>query len=156
MSKKKELAVAALRNGTVIDHIPSEALFRAVRILGIEKLKVSVTIGNNLASSRFGAKGIIKVADTEFDQTVLDRIAIIAPTAVVNIIRDYEVVDKRPVVLADTVSGIVRCGNPKCITNNEPMPTKFKVVDHEDVTLRCSYCNHTFKANNSTFVGENQ
>ncbi|MDE6437719.1 MAG: aspartate carbamoyltransferase regulatory subunit [Muribaculaceae bacterium] len=154
MSNKKELAVAALRNGTVIDHIPSEALFRAVRILGIEKLKVSVTIGNNLASSRFGHKGIIKVADTEFSQEALDRIAIIAPTAVVNTIRDYEVVEKRPVVLPDVLCGIVRCGNPKCITNNEPMSTRFIVVDRDKVTLRCAYCTHTFNAENSTFVGE--
>lgn len=154
MSNKKELAVAALRNGTVIDHIPSEALFRAVRILGIEKLKVSVTIGNNLASSRFGHKGIIKVADTEFGPDVLDRIAIIAPTAVVNIIRDYEVVEKRPVVLGDVLTGVVRCGNPKCISNNEPMATRFNVIDHENVTLRCAYCTHTFSADNVVLIGE--
>lgn len=143
---KKELAVAALRNGTVIDHIPSEALFRAVRILGIENLDTSVTIGNNLASERLGRKGIIKVADVEFDDAVLNRIAIIAPTAMVNIIRDYEVVEKRPVVLPDTIVGIVRCGNPKCVTNHEPMATRFNVIDRENVTLRCHYCNHTFSS----------
>ena len=78
---KKELAVAALQNGTVIDHIPSGALFRAVRILGIEQLDTAVTIGNNLPSGRLGKKGIIKVADVEFPEDVLNRIAIIAPTA---------------------------------------------------------------------------
>ena len=104
-SDKKELAVAALRAGTVIDHIPAPALFAAVRILGIESMDKSVTIGNNLASGRLGSKGIIKVADTEFPQDVLDRIAIIAPTAVVNIIRDYEVVEKRPVNLPDVDNG---------------------------------------------------
>ena len=139
---KKELAVAALRNGTVIDHIPSEALFAAVRILGIENISKSVTIGNNLHSGRLGTKGIIKVADTEFDQCVLDRIAIIAPTAVVNIIRDYTVVEKRPVVLADTLTGIVRCPNPKRISNNEPMASKFEVVNRADVELRCHFCGH--------------
>ena len=109
----KELAVAALRNGTVIDHIPSAALFRAVQILGIEGLDTSVTIGNNLQSNKLGSKGIIKVAEVEFSEDELNRIAIIAPSAIVNIIRDYEVVEKRPVVLSDTLVGLVRCGNPK-------------------------------------------
>lgn len=143
-SDKKELAVAALRNGTVIDHIPSEALFSAVRILGIEGMETSVTIGNNLASSRLGKKGIIKVADVEFPEDVLNRIALIAPTAIVNIIRDYDVVEKRPVSLPDTLVGIVRCGNPKCITNHEPMRTRFRVTDRDNITLRCDYCGHSF------------
>ena len=142
-SDKKELAVAALRAGTVIDHIPAPALFAAVRILGIESMDKSVTIGNNLASGHLGSKGIIKVADTEFPQDVLDRIAIIAPTAVVNIIRDYEVVEKRPVNLPDVITGIVRCPNPKCITNHEPMPTRFDVTNKSAVELRCYYCGHS-------------
>ncbi|MBD5234175.1 MAG: aspartate carbamoyltransferase regulatory subunit [Bacteroidales bacterium] len=143
-SSKKELAVAALRNGTVIDHIPSEVLFKAVRILGIEGLNTSVTIGNNLASKRLGSKGIIKVADVEFAEDVLNRIALIAPTAMVNIIRDYEVVEKRPVNLPSTLVGIVKCSNPKCVTNHEHIPTRFIVNGEGDnVTLRCHYCNHT-------------
>lgn len=140
---KKELAVAALRNGTVIDHIPSSVLFKAVKILGIEKLDTHVTIGNNLDSGKFGTKGIIKVADVEFPETVLNRIALIAPSAKVNIIRDFEVVEKHPVTLPDTIVGIVRCGNPKCITNNEPMKTRFTVIDRENVTIRCHYCGHS-------------
>ena len=142
MNDKKELAVAALRNGTVIDHIPSSALFKAVRILGIEYIETSVTIGNNLESEKLGTKGIIKVADVEFDEATLNRIAIIAPTAVVNIIRDYKVVEKHPVRLPETVVGIVKCANPKCITNNEPMYTRFHVVSSSPVVIRCHYCNH--------------
>lgn len=141
-NKKKELAVAALKNGTVIDRIPSSVLFQAVRLLGIEKLNRHVTIGNNLESGKLGTKGIIKIADTEFPEAVLNRIALIAPTAVVNTIRDFNVVDKRQVKLPDEISGIVRCGNPKCITNNEPMQTKFHVIDRENVVIRCHYCNH--------------
>ena len=143
MSSKKELAVAALKNGTVIDHIPSSALFKAVRILGIEELDSAVTIGYNLESEKLGKKGIIKVADVEFDEATLNRIAIIAPTAVVNIIRDYEVVEKRPVKLHSVLTSIVKCNNPKCITNNEPMATKFVVVSRDPVVIRCHYCNHT-------------
>ena len=143
---KAELAVAALRNGTVIDHIPSEVLFQAVKILGIEKVRAAVTIGNNLESKKLGHKGIIKVADVYFPETTLNRIALIAPSAVVNIIRDYEVVEKFPVTLPDTILGLVKCGNPKCITNNEPMRTCFHVVDRDDVTISCHYCSHTVKS----------
>lgn len=142
-TQKKELAVAALRNGTVIDRIPSTALFQAVRLLGLEHSKCHVTIGNNLHSGKIGTKGIIKIADTEFPEDVLNRIALIAPNAVVNTIRDFEVVEKRPVRLPDTLTRIVKCDNPKCISNNEPMATKFEVVAHDPVIIRCHYCNHT-------------
>ncbi|MEE1208340.1 MAG: aspartate carbamoyltransferase regulatory subunit [Muribaculaceae bacterium] len=148
-NSKKELAVAALRNGTVIDHIPSDALFTAVRILGLENAKGSVTIGMNLHSNKIGSKGIIKVADVEFADDLLNRIALIAPTAVVNIIREYEVVEKRPVVLHDTVVGIVRCPNPKCITNNEPMATKFHVVSRDPIAISCHYCSHVVKGSDA-------
>lgn len=140
---KKELAVAALRNGTVIDRIPSPVLFQAVRLLGLENSHCHVTIGNNLHSGKIGTKGIIKIADTEFPESVLNRIALIAPNAVVNTIRDFEVVEKRAVRLPEILSGIVKCGNPKCISNNEPMTTKFEVIETSPVVIRCHYCNHT-------------
>lgn len=141
-TRKTELAVAALRNGTVIDHIPSSALFRAVHILGIENMTNGVTIGNNLPGSRVGRKGIIKVDGVEFDRDVLNRIAVVAPTATINVIRDYSVAEKHPVELPDTLIGTVRCPNPKCITNNEPMATRFDVTDKSTPILRCHYCNH--------------
>ncbi len=129
MSKdKKELAVAALENGTVIDHIPSKVLFKVVKLLGLENVDTHLTIGNNLPSKRMGSKGIIKIADVTIPEAVLNRIAIIAPGAKVNIIRDFEVVEKRAVELADIIIGVVRCSNPKCITNNEPMRTRFELV----------------------------
>lgn len=140
--KKKELAVAALESGTVIDHIPSDALFKAVKLLGIEHLDKSVTIGFNLASSRMGRKGIIKVADTTFPTEVLNRIALIAPSAIINIIEDYEVVSKQPVMLPDEIVDLVRCSNPKCVSCNEPMPSRFSVVGKNPVVLRCRYCDH--------------
>ena len=116
--EKKELKVAALENGTVIDHIPSSQLFKVVSILGLENCTNSITIGNNLASKKIGKKGIIKVADRFFK----------------------EVIEKRKVSLPDIVHGIIRCGNPKCITNNEPMETIFHVTDKIDVQVRCHYC----------------
>lgn len=143
MNTKKELAVAALRNGTVIDHIPAAALFEVVRLLQLEDSEMQLTIGNNLPSARQGRKGIIKVADTEFPEAVINRIALIAPTAKINVIRDYEVVEKRQVELPDSLIGVVKCNNPKCICNNEPMLTRFHVVSREPVVIRCHYCGHT-------------
>ena len=141
--KKKELAVAALENGTVIDHIPSESLFKVVNLLGIQSLDNSVTIGYNLDSKKYGKKGIIKIANVTFPESTLNRIAIIAPNAVINVIKDYEVVEKRKVSLPDDIYGIVKCTNPKCITNNEPMRTHFHVIDRENMVLKCHYCERT-------------
>lgn len=149
---KTELAVAALRNGTVIDHIPSETLFKCVKILGLSSTSHRLTIGNNLDSKRLGTKGIIKVADLFFPEATLNRIALIAPTAVVNTIRDYEVVEKRPVQLPHTIKGIVKCDNPKCVTNNEPMETQFETVDDTPGVIRCHYCNHTVANSKATIL----
>lgn len=142
-SDNHDMQVAALQNGTVIDHIPCPALFKAVEILGIANADSSVTIGYNLDSKKLGRKGIIKVAEREYDDAVLNRIALIAPTAVVNVIRDYKVVSKHPVRLPDQINGIVRCSNPKCITNNEPMVTRFHVENRTPVQICCHYCGRT-------------
>ncbi|MEG0701860.1 MAG: aspartate carbamoyltransferase regulatory subunit, partial [Muribaculaceae bacterium] len=130
--KDEQLAVAALENGTVIDHIPAQSLFKVVNLLGISKLNHSVTIGNNLDSHKYGKKGIIKIADVYFTEDVVNRIALIAPNAKINIIHDFEVVNKYTVALPNDIIGIVKCSNPKCITNNEPMKTHFHVIDHDN------------------------
>ena len=140
MAEKKELQVAALENGTVIDHIPSEKLFTVVSLLGIQEMTNNITIGFNLASKKLGKKGIIKVADRFFTDEEINRIAVVAPNVKLNIIRNYEVVEKREVVLPDELRGIVKCANPKCITNNEPMPTRFHVIDKENCVIKCHYC----------------
>lgn len=135
------LAVAALQNGTVIDHIPPHLVFKIISLLGIEKLESSVTIGYNLDSKKLGKKGILKVADVFFPDETLSRLALVAPSVNINIIRDYKVVKKFKVALSDEIVGIVRCNNPKCITNNEPMKTYFHTVEGKDGVLRCHYCN---------------
>ena len=137
---KKELQVAALQKGTAIDHIPSEQLFKVVSLLGIEKLKTRVTIGYNLNSEKMGSKGILKIADKFFEEDEINRISLIAPTVNLNIIKDYEVIEKKKVQLPDVLNGIVKCSNPKCITNNEPVKTVFNVIDKQNVTLKCHYC----------------
>ena len=150
--EKKELAVAALENGTVIDHIPTSVLFKCVEILGLEKLDTQLTIGNNLASGKLHSKGIIKVADVFFPEATMNRIAFIAPNAVINIIRNFEVTEKRKVQLPQLIVGIVRCDNPKCITNHEPMKTKFETIDFNKGTVRCCYCGQETNRNTATLI----
>ena len=140
MNEKKELQVAALENGTVIDHIPSEKLFTVVSLLGLEHMSNNITIGFNLESKKLGKKGIIKIADKFFTDDEINRIAVVAPNVKLNIIRNYEVAEKRELVLPDELIGIVKCANPKCITNNEPMPTRFHVIDKERCIIKCHYC----------------
>ncbi|MDL2213128.1 aspartate carbamoyltransferase regulatory subunit [Bacteroides sp. OttesenSCG-928-D19] len=136
----KELQVAALENGTVIDHIPSEKLFTVVSLLELDKMESNITIGFNLDSKKLGKKGIIKIANKFFCDEEINRIAVVAPNVKLNIIRDYEVVEKKQVQLSDDLKGIVKCANPQCITNNEPMPTLFHVIDKETCIIRCHYC----------------
>ena len=136
----KELKVSAIKNGTVIDHIPAENLFKVISILGLENIPNQVTFGTNLESRKLGRKSIIKVADKFFEDAEINKISLVAPQAKLNIIRDYEVVEKREVALPDELVGIVKCGNPKCITNNEPMPTRFHVIDKERCVIKCHYC----------------
>lgn len=142
MSKSvRELQVAALCNGTAIDHIPTDVVFKVVSLLELEKLGNPITIGNNLESKKMQSKGIIKISGKYFEEDVINKIALIAPNVVLNIIEDYEVVEKKRVILPKTIKGIVKCNNPKCITNNEPMQTHFDVINCNETELRCHYCN---------------
>ena len=138
--KKEELQVVALKNGTVIDHIPSDKLFTVVSLLGLKNSDLNITIGNNLPSKKLGKKGLVKVADRFFTDEEISRLSVVAPNVKLNIIRDYEVVEKKEVIMPDVVKGIVKCGNPKCITNNEPMTTIFHVLSKESGMLKCHYC----------------
>ena len=143
---KDKLQVAALENGTVIDHIPSELVFQIVDLLGLKNLSSSVTIGYNLVSQKVGRKGIIKVAGKFFTDEEISRLSIVAPNVVLNIIKDYEVVEKKTVIIPDELHGIVRCHNPKCISNNEPMASFFHVINKEQRILKCHYCEKEMKA----------
>ena len=137
---KKERLVAAIENGTVIDHIPAEKTFQVVNLLELQNLSTPVTIGYNFSSSKVGCKGIIKVSDKFFTDDEISRLSVVAPNIILNIIRDYEVVEKKQVITPDELHGIVKCNNPKCITNNEPVSTIFNVVDKVVGTLKCHYC----------------
>ena len=143
--KQKELKVTALKNGTVIDHIPADKLFKVVSILQIEKCGSLVTLGNNLESKLLGLKGIIKVSDRFFEESETNKIALLAPNAKINIIRDYAVVEKRSLALPDEIRDIVQCGNPNCITNHQSVATRFFVIKNGNVRLKCRYCEREMK-----------
>lgn len=145
---KKERLVAAIQNGTVIDHIPTEKTFQVVNLLGLENLDSPITIGVNLTSKKINRKGIIKISDKFFTDDEISRLSVVAPNVVLNIIKDYEVVEKKEVKTPEELRGIIKCNNPKCITNNEPMQTIFHVIDKERKILKCHYCDKELNMGN--------
>ena len=139
--KREKLMVAAIENGTVIDHIPSSKLFEVIKLLHLSEIKnSSIMMGYNLKSNKFGHKSIIKISDRYFTEAEMNQLSVIAPNVTLCTIKDYEVVEKKNVSLPTDIKGIVRCNNPKCITNNEPMATLFHLTDPQKGIIRCHYC----------------
>ncbi len=140
MIQNKILNVSALENGTVIDHIPSENLFKVIGILGLDKIPNMITFGANLDSKKLGKKAIIKVSEVFFKDNEINKISLVAPHASLNIIKNYEVIEKSEVTIPEEIVGIVKCINPQCVTNNEPVTTRFFVQNKQTVALKCHYC----------------
>ena len=138
---EKKLKVAALKDGTVIDHIPSDKLFKVVQILHLDTCINQITLANNLESKKIGSKGLVKIADRALAVNETNKLALICPDAKINIIRDYEVVEKRPLVLPEEIRDVIQCANPNCITNHQPVQTSFYVLKEDNRTrLKCRYC----------------
>lgn len=138
---KTMLEVSAIENGTVIDHIPAASLFKVISLLNLDMATNQITFGTNLTSKRIGKKAIIKIADKYCEDTEISYLALVAPTARISIIKDYEVVVKRQIEAPETVQGFVKCANPMCVTNHEPITTHFTVHDQNgELSLRCRYC----------------
>ena len=140
MEAKKELVVPAIENGTVIDHIPTDVVYKVIRLLGLENYNDEVLIGNYLHSNKFGRKGIVKIKNKFFDKNEINKIALVAPLASIITIKNYAIVEKIKAEIPDHIDHIIKCMNPKCITNFEQIDTKFDVVDKENLKLRCHYC----------------
>ncbi|MCE5214559.1 MAG: aspartate carbamoyltransferase regulatory subunit [Methanobacterium sp.] len=141
MKKPREMKVKPIKNGTVIDHIKANKALSVLNILGLPSEETAVTIAMNVQSSQMGSKDIVKIEGRELAPKEVDKIALIAPKATINIIRDYELVEKGKVNLRDEIYGILKCQNPNCITNTEePVETRFYVIGKGPVTLRCYYC----------------
>ena len=136
--EKQQKLVAALENGSVIDHIPTDKLFIVAQLLQLELCTEPVLIGNNLESQVMGKKGIIKIAGKFFSESEISKLAVLCPNMRLTVIRNYEVAEKREITLPEELTNIVKCANPVCITNNEPMKTVFYRKDLE--TLKCRYC----------------
>lgn len=124
----------------MIDHIPSNKLLAVVSLLHLENVSSPVTVGYNLKSRKMGKKSLIKIADRYFTDEEINQLSVVSPNVTLCIIKNYDVVEKKQVKMPDELSGIVRCHNPKCITNNEPMRTLFHVVDKEKGIIKCHYC----------------
>jgi aspartate carbamoyltransferase regulatory subunit len=142
-----ELRVSKIKDGTVIDHIRSGYALDVVKILGITgKEKRVMTIAINVPSKRFGAKDIVKIEGKALNSQEVNRIALVAPHASINIIRNYSVVEKLEVKLPKSIEGIVKCANPCCISNaDEPVVSKFYIKSDEPLLLKCYYCGVTIE-----------
>jgi aspartate carbamoyltransferase regulatory subunit len=137
-----ELRVKPIKNGTVIDHIAGGQALNVLKILGISgTTDATVSVVMNVESSKLGKKDIVKVEDRELKEEEVNRIALIAPDATINIIRDFLVIEKHLVDLPDLIIGVVRCQNPSCISNTEePIKSRVLVKTKNPVVLRCVYC----------------
>jgi aspartate carbamoyltransferase regulatory subunit len=138
---KKELKIPLIKDGTVIDHITAGNAVKVLHILGIPISSSSVVSVAMNVKSKFGKKDIVKVENREIDPQEVDKIALIAPKATINIIRNYEVAKKHKVELPNEIIGIVRCSNPTCVSNaNEPVKSRFKVIKKDPPRIKCYFC----------------
>lgn len=144
---KKELIVSKIKNGTVIDHIPAGRALAVLRILKINEGD-RIALVMNVESKKMGKKDIVKIENKEVNEKESNLIALIAPTATINIIRDYEVVEKRNVKVPEIVKGLIKCINPSCITNNdvEAIP-EFKKLSDKPLRMKCVYCDTVIDEN---------
>ena len=156
MSEK--LLVRKIKDGTVIDHIPSGNALRVLKVLGIsgeEGMRISIVM--NTDSGKLGKKDIIKIEGRELNIKEVNIIALIAPTATINIIRNYRVVSKENVEIPDYIEDIVKCANPNCITNRESgLKSRFETISKDPLLLKCVYCDRytTLEDIYRQFIGE--
>lgn len=148
----KELRVTAIENGVVIDHVNVDNVFKIVKILDLEEYDDEILIGANLHSERLGKKAVIKISGRFLDDDEISKIALLANGANVNFIDNFEVVGKKAVAMPNKICGIVKCFNPKCITNHERVETCFSVVSKKKVQLKCKYCEKITDEENFVFV----
>ena len=145
----RELQITALKNGIVIDHIPTEKTFSIVEILNLKEYKEIITVATNLKSSSLGKKGIIKIEDRTLDQKELGEIALLAPDVTINIIENFKVVKKIKLAIPNEIIGFIKCNNNKCISNHEDIKSKFiKILSEkgENTKYKCYYCERTVAA----------
>jgi len=135
------LRIESIKDGTVIDHITAGQALNVLKILHImSSSKETVSMVMNVSSKKINRKDIVKIEGRSLKKEELNKIALIATNATINIIKDYKVVDKYNVKVPDIVKGIIRCKNRNCITNIEEIDTKFKLESKDPLILKCAYC----------------
>ncbi|KJF81782.1 aspartate carbamoyltransferase regulatory subunit [Photobacterium angustum] len=145
MSKETQLKVEAIKNGTVIDHIPAHVGIKVLKLFNMDNSNQRVTIGLNLPSSALGAKDLIKIENVFINEDQANQLALYAPKATVNQIENYEVVKKLNLSLPDFISAVFKCPNTNCISHGEPVSSGFKVLTKKaDIQLKCKYCEKVF------------
>lgn len=141
----KTLAISAIENGTVIDHIPAGLALKISQILELSANHKQITLAINLVSGSMGFKDLIKIENGYLTKDQYDIVAVFAPFATLNIIKNYEVAEKFKVAVPEKVTGVLSCPNNRCITNHEPMSTKFQsAMRRQEIYLRCCYCCKNF------------
>ena len=142
---RAEMNVSAIRHGTVIDHVESDATFKVAEILRVQEGENMVLVVINLESKHLGKKGIIKIENRELTPDEVNKIALIAPLATLNIISDFKVVEKSRVKLPEMIERVVKCFNPRCVTNHQDVSTRFEVIESHPPALRCCYCERVMR-----------
>ena len=148
VNDKSELKIKAIENGTVIDHITANKTLHILKILGLPDNETkNITVAMNVSSKELGRKDILKIENRELDHEELNQVALIAPEATINIIRDFKPIKKNKIVLPKKITLIIKCTNPKCITNyeNEPITPICNVVTDNPPVVRCHYCEKLIK-----------
>ncbi len=145
MTNNEPRKVYAIQRGTVIDHIPSPRALKVVEILGVSQEGI-LTVGMNFPSDKLGKKDIVKVENLKLTAQVTDRIALVAPTATINIIEGGKVIEKRQIEVPSEIFGLLRCPNPNCITNVDAVTSHFvREGSGHEAAVRCCYCERLFK-----------
>ncbi|MBQ4423887.1 MAG: aspartate carbamoyltransferase regulatory subunit [Clostridia bacterium] len=131
--------IDSIQNGVVIDHITAGQGMKLYHLLKLDETDLSVAIIRNVVSRKMGKKDIIKIdADIPVN---LDVIAYVDPGATVNIIRNGALVEKRQMELPETLTDVLVCKNPRCITSTEQeLKHIFRLTDRENKVYRCIYC----------------
>jgi aspartate carbamoyltransferase regulatory subunit len=137
--------VEALKQGTVIDHIPAGQGVNILRLFKLAETGERITVGLNLSSRHMGAKDIIKVENVALTEEQANELALFAPKATVNVIDNFEVVKKHKLELPESIEGIFACPNSNCISHAEPVKSFFSVrAQAKDVKMKCKYCEKVF------------
>ncbi|SJN57723.1 aspartate carbamoyltransferase regulatory subunit [Vibrio ruber] len=145
MPKDSQLQVEAIKNGTVIDHIPAQIGIKVLKLFDMHHSSQKVTIGLNLPSSALGIKDLLKIENVFINESQANKLALYAPHATVNQIENYKVVKKLALKLPQRVNNVFACPNTNCISHDEPVESSFSIVEKkQDIRLKCKYCEKVF------------